>query len=52
MAEQLIFDLPAHEALGREDFFVSDANRDAVAMVTKPEAWPEGKLVLVMDCPG
>jgi len=47
MAEQLIFDLPAHEALGPEDFFVSDANRDAVAMVTGPETWPENKLVLV-----
>ena len=47
MPEQLFFELPSHEALGPEDFFVSDANRDAVAMVTNPDAWPEKKLVLV-----
>ncbi len=47
MAEQLIFSWPTTEALGPEDFFVSDANRDAVAMVSKPETWPEHKLVLV-----
>ena len=52
MAEQLIFDLPAYEALGREDFFVSDANREAVAKVTKPEAWPDNKLVLVAPARG
>lgn len=47
MAEQLIFDLPPNEALGPEDFFVSDANRDAVRMVTEDLAWPELKLVVV-----
>ncbi len=47
MAEQLIFDLPTNEALGPEDFFVSEANRDAVRMVTQELDWPEQKLVVV-----
>ena len=47
MAEQLRFDWPVRVALGREDFFVSDANARAFAMVTAPESWPEGKLAVV-----
>lgn len=47
MAEQLSFDWPARVALGREDFFVTIANASAFAMVSAPESWPEGKLVLV-----
>jgi chromosomal replication initiation ATPase DnaA len=46
MAEQLTFDLPVRTALGREDFFVSDANALAVARLDAPDAWPSGKLVL------
>lgn len=45
MAQQLSFDLPAHTALGREDFFVSPANSQAVAAISAPH-WPGNKLVL------
>lgn len=47
MAEQLIFDWPHETALGREDFFVSLANKDAVAMIGDPDQWPNRKLVLM-----
>ena len=46
MADQLSFDWPTGVALGPDDFFVSDANAQAFAMVTAPDTWPEGKLVL------
>ncbi len=46
MARQLIFDWPTGVALGAEDFFVADPNRDAYAMIATPGAWPQGKLVL------
>ncbi len=47
MPDQLIFDWPSPEGLSAEDFYVSDANRNAVTMLRTPEAWPERKLVLV-----
>lgn len=46
-AQQLTFDLPPRVSLGPEDFFVSDANAQAFAMVTAPDRWPDGKLALV-----
>lgn len=46
-AEQLSFDWALPVALGPEDFFVSDANADAHAMVAGGLRWPEGKLALV-----
>ncbi len=46
MAEQLSFDLPVRQALGREDFFVSPANAVAVAMIESALPWPGGRLVL------
>lgn len=46
MPRQLSFDLPGRTALGREDFFVSPANRMAVETVTAQRGWPGGKLVL------
>ncbi|MGE4325544.1 MAG: DnaA/Hda family protein [Pseudodonghicola sp.] len=46
MAEQLSFDLPIRQALGRDDFFVSPANALAVVMVESPTPWPGGRLVL------
>ncbi|QFT96500.1 DnaA regulatory inactivator Hda [Roseovarius sp. THAF8] len=46
MAQQLSFDLPAKPAHGREDFFVSAANAQAVAMIDTWYAWPARKLVL------
>lgn len=47
MAEQLLLDLPVRTALGREDFFVSDANAAAVAGIEGWEGWPHGKMALV-----
>lgn len=46
-AEQLFFDWALPVALGPEDFFVSDSNADAHAMVAGGLRWPEGKLALV-----
>lgn len=42
---QLSLALPPSVSLGAEDFFVSVANADAYALVTRG-VWPEGKLVL------
>ena len=47
MADQLAFDWPTGVALGPDDFFVSQANEQAFAMLSSPQAWPERKLVLV-----
>lgn len=47
MAEQLHFDLPLHVALGPDDYFVSEANREAFAMVTGEADWPNGKLAVI-----
>ena len=46
MADQLAFDWPTGVALGPDDFFVSEANAQAFAMVNAPYTWPESKLVL------
>lgn len=46
MAQQLSFDLPAKEVLGRDDFFVSPSNQLAVAMVENPDDWPTHALTL------
>ena len=46
MPEQLHFDLPRREALGRDAFVVADANALAVAMIDAPAGWPSGRLVL------
>ena len=46
-AEQLFFDWALPVALGPEDFFVSESNADAHAMVAGGLRWPEGKLALV-----
>lgn len=46
MADQLAFDWPTGVALGPDDFFVSQANAQAFAMVTAPDSWPEGKLAI------
>lgn len=47
MAEQLAFEWPVRVALGPEDYFVSEANAAAHATVSRPEDWPQGKLVVV-----
>ncbi|MDP5084719.1 MAG: DnaA/Hda family protein [Yoonia sp.] len=46
MANQLAFDWPTGVALGPDDFFVSEANAQAYAMLCAPDTWPERKLVL------
>ena len=46
MSEQLILDLPVKTAFGRDNFFVSGANAQAVAMLQNWRDWPLGKLVL------
>lgn len=45
-AQQLVLDLPARPALGREDFFVSPSNRLALAQVEGWPGWPGGRLAL------
>jgi chromosomal replication initiation ATPase DnaA len=44
---QLAFDLPHREALGREDFLVSDSNNAAVAAIDAWPDWPHAGLVLI-----
>ncbi|MEL7460664.1 MAG: DnaA/Hda family protein [Pseudomonadota bacterium] len=46
MPEQLVFDLPRRASMTRGDFFVSDANAAAVALIDAPATWPHGRLVL------
>jgi chromosomal replication initiation ATPase DnaA len=46
MAEQLSFSLPTKAALGRDNFFVSDANQLAVTTLENAAQWPDGKLIL------
>lgn len=46
MARQLSFPLAARPALGRSDFFVSEANAQALAMIDNWDNWPERKLIL------
>ncbi len=44
--EQLVLDLPARAALGRDDFFVSPSNALAVKMLDAWPRWATGKLAL------
>lgn len=46
MPRQMSFDWPTGVALGPEDFFVSEANAQAYAMISDPQAWPDRKLVV------
>ncbi len=47
MPDQLAFDWPTGVALGPDDFFVSEANAQAFAMLDAPESWPERKLAVI-----
>ena len=47
MIRQLAFDLPAAEAMTREDFFVAPSNALALAQVEGWQGWPGRKLLLV-----
>lgn len=46
MSRQLSFDLPAIPARGRDDFFVSEGNATAVALIEGWQDWPARKLIL------
>ena len=46
MAQQLGFDLPVREALGRDDFLVAPSNAVALSMIDAWRTWPMNKLVL------
>ncbi len=46
MTTQLAFDLPHRTALGREDFFISATNAQALAALDAWQTWPGGKMVL------
>ncbi len=47
MTRQLAFALPLRAALGREDFFVSATNAQALAALDAWRDWPRGKMVLI-----
>ena len=45
MPDQLIFELPVKEDSGRNAFFVSDANRNSVAVLENSATWPQKKMM-------
>jgi chromosomal replication initiation ATPase DnaA len=45
-ATQLVLDLPLRPALGRDDFFVSPANEQAVAAIDQWPDWPNRVLII------
>ena len=47
MSEQLIFDMKTRPALKRGDFFISDSNALALAMIEDCENWPQNKHLLI-----
>lgn len=47
MSDQLRFDLPHHPAMGRDDFFASEANRVALSGIEDWGHWPLAKAILI-----
>ena len=47
MSEQIALPLDWARAQGEADFFVSDANREAVRFLTRPSLWPVRAAILV-----
>ncbi|QRZ12186.1 chromosomal replication initiator DnaA [Paracoccus methylovorus] len=47
MARQLTLDLTMPPASTRDDFLITVANRDALAMLDAPDRWPQGRLLLI-----
>ncbi len=47
MAEQMSFDLPTKPAHGRDDFFISPSNAQAVQILEDWPNWPHHKLALI-----
>jgi chromosomal replication initiation ATPase DnaA len=46
MPQQLFFELPQRIGLGPGDYFVSEANASAYAMIRDDAVWPDGKLIV------
>ena len=44
---QLVLELPHRQALGRDDFLVTDSNRAAVALIDDWPAWPSHAAIIV-----
>ncbi|HHW34124.1 MAG TPA: chromosomal replication initiator DnaA, partial [Paracoccus solventivorans] len=47
MPRQLTLDLRTPPALSRQDFLPAPANAEALAMLDRPQDWPQGRLLLV-----
>ncbi len=47
MTGQLAFDLPGRPAYLRADFFPSPANAAALAAMSDPQHWPDGRMILI-----
>lgn len=47
MTRQLTLDLTTPPALGRADFLPAAANAEALALLDRPQDWPQGRLLLV-----
>ena len=47
MARQLTLDLRTPPALSRQDFLPAPANAEALALLDRPQDWPQGRLLLV-----
>lgn len=47
MSRQLPLDLTTPPALGREDFLPAPANAEALALLDRPQDWPQRRLLLV-----
>ena len=47
MSRQLTLDLGTAPALGRSDFLPAPANAQALALVDRPQDWPQGRLLLI-----
>lgn len=46
MPRQLVFDLPARSAFGREDFYVAASNEVALRSIERWRDWPGNRLIL------
>src|SRR5210317_1394053 len=46
MSKQLILDLPKRTSLGRGDFFISQSNALAIALIEDWQNWPNRKHIL------
>ena len=47
MSEQLNFKLPIKVAYERHAFFVSEANKNSVAILEDCTTWPQGKMIVL-----